>query len=163
MTPTLDQLTREILHYEDQARTNTESAIKFKIEIGNRLQSAKDLLPHGQFLPWAKERFQWSSRHCQKHMQLARNAPLVSHLPQDVGLKIALQAISPKKEPKPARPVDRTRMDLEDVIQALETAPRIGSQKDKPEGSRYIQISETLVKQMLAGLRRELRRLPKAA
>lgn len=45
---------------------------------------------------------------------------------------------------------------LEHVITVLEGAPRIGKEKDEPEGSRYIQLTETLVNEMLAVLRREL-------
>lgn len=34
-------------------------------------------------------------------------------------------------------------MELRDVINALESAPRIGAEVDIPEGSRYVQITET--------------------
>ena len=40
--------------------------------------------------------------------------------------------------------------DLLDVERSLENAERLGSAKDEPEGSRYIQISETLVNEILA-------------
>lgn len=101
MTPShnhLDQLTREILHYEDQAISHAGNAIRFKIEIGKRLNSAKEILPHGEFLSWAEKHFKWSPRHVQKHMKLARNAPAVSHLPPDCSLRMALQAIAPPKD-----------------------------------------------------------------
>ena len=39
-----------------------------------------------------------------------------------------------------------------EVIQILYKAERIGAETDEPEGSRYIQLSETLVLQMVAGL-----------
>jgi hypothetical protein len=44
-------------------------------------------------------------------------------------------------------------MDIDDVITILETAERQGSEADRPQGSRYIQLSETLVEQMLYALR----------
>jgi len=39
------------------------------------------------------------------------------------------------------------------VANALDNAPRMGAEKDEPEGSRYIQISDTLAKQLSATLR----------
>ena len=37
---------------------------------------------------------------------------------------------------------------ITDVIKILKDAERMGSEEDKPEGSRYIQISDTLAKIM---------------
>ena len=39
-------------------------------------------------------------------------------------------------------------MTISDVIQALRTAPRFGADTDQPEGSRYIQISDTFANEM---------------
>jgi len=38
------------------------------------------------------------------------------------------------------------------VLDILEKAPRLGSDKDEPEGTRYIIISDTLAKKMIAAL-----------
>jgi len=46
--------------------------------------------------------------------------------------------------------------DMGNVANILENAERIGNVKDEPEGSRYIQISETLVNKMLGVLAREM-------
>jgi hypothetical protein len=43
---------------------------------------------------------------------------------------------------------------IQDVIDALENAPRQGSFKDEPEGFRYITMSDTLVKDIIETLRR---------
>ena len=43
---------------------------------------------------------------------------------------------------------------IQDVIDALKDAPRQGSYKDEPEGSRYITMSDTLVKEIIKTLRR---------
>ena len=43
---------------------------------------------------------------------------------------------------------------IQDVIDVLKNADRIGSYKDEPEGSRYIILSDTLVKQLIMALRR---------
>ena len=96
MTPglSLDQLTRQILHYEDLAIEHAEHACKFKVEVGHRLIAAKALLPHGQFIPWSEKTFGWNRRHTLRHMILARNWSRVSHLPGDSSLRMALAAIA---------------------------------------------------------------------
>lgn len=38
------------------------------------------------------------------------------------------------------------------VAQVLRAADRIGAPVDEPEGARYIQLSDTLVTQLLAGI-----------
>lgn len=92
--PTLDRLTREIFHYEDQAVKHAANAVQFKAEIGQRLIEAKKLLPHGQFLTWAESTFRWNRRHIARHMLLAKHATRVSHLPADASLRMALAAIA---------------------------------------------------------------------
>lgn len=107
--PNIDQLTREILHFEDLATRCTEDAVKFKLEIGKRLIRAKAALPHGEFLPWAERHFHWSRRHVANHMALARNEQRVSQLPEDASLRMALEAITPRKPVASARP-EHTRL-----------------------------------------------------
>ncbi len=43
-------------------------------------------------------------------------------------------------------------MDSKDVVDVLRNAERIGAVEDKPEGMRYIILSDTLVKEMLEAL-----------
>lgn len=38
---------------------------------------------------------------------------------------------------------------LSDVVNILTNAERLGANKDKPEGARYIQLSETLVNELI--------------
>lgn len=40
-------------------------------------------------------------------------------------------------------------MNIKSILKILKTAPRSGTEKDEPEGSRYIQISDTLTNQMV--------------
>lgn len=75
--------------------------MKFKAEIGTRLIAAKDLLPHGQFMSWAKERFGWDHSHVNRHMTLARNWDRVRTLPGDASLRMAMQAISAASDTPP--------------------------------------------------------------
>ena len=44
---------------------------------------------------------------------------------------------------------------LQKVMTILLTATRLGADKDEPEGARYVQISETLVNQMIEYLKQE--------
>lgn len=39
------------------------------------------------------------------------------------------------------------------VAELLESAPRMGTDEDKPEGSRYIQMSDTLAREIANGIR----------
>ena len=45
---------------------------------------------------------------------------------------------------------------IDDVLKVLEGAERIGTSNDFPEGSRYIQISETLTTQMIEAIKRDI-------
>ena len=42
---------------------------------------------------------------------------------------------------------------IEKLIGLLENAPRMGAEIDSPEGERYIQISDTLAKELAEELR----------
>lgn len=92
-TAELEKLAGEIGWYEDQARNTVMLALQYKLEIGRRLARAKALLPHGKFLPWARDRFGWSPRHVQRHLLLAEHATRVLRLPPGASLRMALAAI----------------------------------------------------------------------
>lgn len=89
----LAKLTGEIAWYEEQGRKTVALALQYKLEIGRRLARAKQLLPHGAFLNWAREEFGWTARHVQRHLTLAANATRVTHLPPDTSLRVALAII----------------------------------------------------------------------
>jgi len=44
---------------------------------------------------------------------------------------------------------DKRRLSLESIYFILKNANRIGAKEDNPEGTRYIQISDTLAKRMM--------------
>jgi len=48
-----------------------------------------------------------------------------------------------------------TKETIQKIIDLLEKAPRMGTDKDEPEGTRYIQISDTLAKEIVAQLKEE--------
>jgi len=45
-------------------------------------------------------------------------------------------------------------LSLTEIIEGLENADRIGSEVDRPEGSRCIQISDTLAREIIATLKK---------
>ena len=47
---------------------------------------------------------------------------------------------------------------IEEVADGLESATRMGAERDVPEGACYIQISDTLARQMVKALRQGGRR-----
>ena len=96
----LEKISGEIAWYEEQARNSARLTLQYKLEIGKRLARAKELLPHGHFLPWAYQQFGWKARHVQNHLILAENAQRVAHLPVEASLRLALASIR-KTEPAP--------------------------------------------------------------
>lgn len=44
---------------------------------------------------------------------------------------------------------DKRRLSLESIYLILQTAPRIGADKDEPEGARCIHITDTLANSMM--------------
>lgn len=61
----IDTITREILNLKRVAG----GAI---LDIGHRLIQAKELLPHGEWLPWLNEKVEFSERAAQNFMRLSR-------------------------------------------------------------------------------------------
>lgn len=45
------------------------------IEIGRRLIQAKEMLPHGRWLPWLEEKAEFSERTARNFMRVAREFP----------------------------------------------------------------------------------------
>ncbi len=61
----IEAITAEIL-------TLKQSAGEAIIGIGQRLIEAKEMLPHGAWLPWLEERVEFTDRTARKFMRLAR-------------------------------------------------------------------------------------------
>ncbi len=122
--PELERLAEEIRWHEAEAQTNARTALEHKAEIGLRLIRAKELLPHGRFLPWAKAEFpNWNRTHLWNHMNLGANVQRVEHLPADVPwreIEAALKAdAEPKERPAPPEepyPLDLPRNDYQVVL-----------------------------------------------
>lgn len=82
----LDVITQEIVFYKRQAG----SAL---LEIGNRLNEAKDQLEHGKWLDWLREKVDISERSAQNFMRLAREYSKSAEI-ADLGASKALALLA---------------------------------------------------------------------
>ena len=87
---TIETITNEIL---DAKRTGGEAILT----IGRCLIEAKDMLPHGEWLPWLNERVELSERTAQKFMRLAQKWSNPSAL-ADLGATKALMLLALPEE-----------------------------------------------------------------
>jgi hypothetical protein len=72
--------------------------------------------------------------------------------PDEPGSKENKENVMTKPTQQETTPRDQRRFALERISRILKEAPRIGADKDEPEGMRYIQISDTLAIEMLKTL-----------
>jgi hypothetical protein len=79
-------------------RSNTGDVVTKVIENGRLLQSAKERLPHGLYVPWVEQQCELRPQHAQKLIKAAEwsNAAHVRHLDRvtDVGILFLLSADS---------------------------------------------------------------------
>lgn len=157
----LRKLAGEISWYEDRAQQTIKLALQYKLEIGKRLIQAKELLPSGQFLSWARAEFGWSSRHVQNHITLTQNAARVAHLPPGASLRMALAAIKQAQQHiadaglSPAQPkqiecihvVGETRDAHIDADRFIEELTRIVNTLGVVRGQWRIRIEQTRASQ----------------
>lgn len=75
--------TRDIETITAEILTLKQTAGDAIIDIGQRLIEAKEMLPHGEWMPWLNERVEFSERAARRFMQLARewtNRPALANL-----------------------------------------------------------------------------------
>lgn len=75
---TIETVTEEILVIKQRVAEDF-------MELGQRLCEAKELLPHGEWLPWLSNNVQFSERQAQKFMALARGYEANPQLAADLG------------------------------------------------------------------------------
>lgn len=120
---TIETVTEEITELKRKAADSF-------LGIGQRLNEAKELLPHGEWLPWLEGRVQFSERTAQKFMQLAREYEENPKLASDLGSEKAFALLAlPREEreqiaekgavvdgkTKPA--ADLTKRDIQKIVQ----------------------------------------------
>lgn len=117
----IEIITEEILFYKRQAG----GAI---IEIGRRLNEAKELLEHGEWLPWLREKVDFSVRSAQNFMRLAKEyekSAEIAHLGASKALALLALPDSEREEfleekhPVNGEKKSATEMTLAELKQAI--------------------------------------------
>lgn len=122
----IEAVTCEILHLKQELAQNI-------VNIGIRLIEAKEMLPHGEWLPWLEKNVRFSEASAQNYMKVAREFPN-PELVRDLGVRKALKllALPPDEREdfvEENNVIDMTSRELEKAIrerdearQAAETA-----------------------------------------
>lgn len=88
---TIETVTEEILELKGDFAENS-------FRIGQRLNEAKELLGHGEWLPWLEEKVNFSERTAQKFMALAREYEGSPHLVRELGSEKAFALLALPEE-----------------------------------------------------------------
>ena len=116
------------------------------VEIGGALWRAKEVLGHGNFLPWLKAEFRWSERTARHHMSLAAHFQGKTANFADLDLSAARELIDAPAEVRD--PIMR-RAEAGETIsrEEVKAAVRISSADDvpiklprQPPGFRHVSI-----------------------
>lgn len=165
----IETVTAEILDLKQTAG----SAI---LAIGQRLIEAKEMLPHGEWLPWLEERVEFSERSANRFMRLAREWSNPTAL-ADLGATKALTLLAlPPAEREEflaeehvvggevKSVTDMSARELEKAVKerdaALRQAELDRAEKDAAEQARHkMETDLAFANERLAGLRNELAEL----
>lgn len=112
-------VTCEILHLKQELARNI-------VDIGLRLIEAKEMLSHGEWLPWLAAQVQYSEKTAQNYMRVAREFPN-PQLVADLGVRkaLALLELPPSERESFAEEnnvIDMTSRELEKAIKERDTA-----------------------------------------
>jgi len=125
---TIETITGEIL----QLKTDAGNAI---IGIGQRLIEAKELLPHGEWLPWLNDQVEFSERTAQDFMRLARewsNPQTLADFGKAKALKLLLLPSAEREEFMQTHDVpNMSTRELEDAIRERDEARKRAEDAEK--------------------------------
>lgn len=141
---TIETITDEIL---DAKRTGGEAILT----IGRCLIEAKDMLPHGEWLPWLNERVELSERTAQKFMRLAQKWSNPSAL-ADLGATKALMLLALPEEERDEfiedhNVIDMSTRQLEQAIKERDEA-RKAAEAAKADASAAEQARAKMAEDM---------------
>ena len=141
---TIETITDEIL---DAKRTGGEAILT----IGRCLIEAKDMLPHGEWLPWLNERVELSERTAQKFMRLAQKWSNPSAL-ADLGATKALMLLALPEEERDEfiedhNVIDMSTRQLEQAIKERDEA-RKAAEAAKADASAAEQARAKMTEDM---------------
>lgn len=117
----IEAVTGEIIHLKQELARNI-------VDIGLRLIEAKEMLPHGEWLPWLEERVCFSEKTAQNYMRVAREFPN-PQLVADLGVRkaLALLELPPSEREsftEENNVIDMTSRELEKAIRERDEARR---------------------------------------
>ena len=143
---TIETITDEIL---DAKRTGGEAILT----IGRCLIEAKEMLPHGEWLPWLNERVELSERTAQKFMRLAQKWSNPSAL-ADLGATKALMLLALPEEERDEfiedhNVIDMSTRQLEQAIRERDEA-RKAAEAAKADASAAEQARAKMAEDMRA-------------
>lgn len=115
----IEAVTGEIIHLKQALAKNI-------VDIGLRLIEAKEMLSHGEWLPWLEERVCFSEKSAQNYMRVAREFPN-PQLVADLGVRkaLALLELPPSERDSFAEEndvIDMTSRELEKAIRERDEA-----------------------------------------
>ena len=159
---TPEQLGAEIRMYTDAGR---RISLLCGIEIGKRLTQAKELLEHGEWLPWLERETEFSDRSAQRYMKLFEeygasqlglfgpetNTPTLSDLP--ISKAFALLSVPESEREAFAETVDAEHLSVRELEQAIREKQE--AEKQLEEARLQVRESEKL-RQETAALQEEL-------
>lgn len=134
---TIETITAEII----TLKTDAGNAI---IGIGQRLIEAKEMLPHGQWLPWLTDQVEFSERTAQDFMRLARewsNPQTLADLGKAKALKLLLLPAAERENFMEAH--DVPNMSTRELEQAI---------RERDEARKAAEYSEAKLKEVNAQL-----------
>ncbi len=94
--PRLAQVEAQLEDHQVKLEAAVRTVFDRAIRIGELLNEAKALVPHGAWLPWLSEHFRGSERTAQAWMQLAREPK--SATVADLGVRGALEALAAPRD-----------------------------------------------------------------
>lgn len=155
---TPEQIGAEIRMYMDVGRRVT---LLCGIEIGRRLVEAKELLPHGEWLPWLQKETEFSERSAQRYMRVFEeygaaqlglfgpetNATTLSDLP--ISKALALLSVPESERIEFAEVVDAEHISVRELEEKIRDRERqISALQEDVDGERKrLEESERLRKQ----------------
>ena len=101
---TLEADTIHAMHCD--VKQHLANATLIAVQIGHRLNAVKASLPHGEFTPWVKGSFDFTTRTAQTYMKAASNYPLNSNGEigqrdrKEIAGKSIKELAAPKAKPK---------------------------------------------------------------
>ena len=137
----IETITEEIIFYKNVGGQAV-------IEIGRRLTEAKAQLKHGEWLPWLREKVEFSETSAQNFMRIAREYGN-THLVGDLGASkaLVLLALSPVER-------DEFLSEKHDVRGAEKTVPEM-SARELEEAIRQRKIAELKAEETARELNRQ--------